>query len=39
MEQALGNGKVVRVLGGDRFSVVSAREGNGEVDSERVNAK
>ena len=35
VERALGNGEVVRVLGGARLSAASAREGSGEGENER----
>jgi len=39
VEQVLGDGGVVRVLGGARFSTASAREGSGEGESEHVSAR
>ena len=38
VERALGDGGVVRVLDGARFSAVGARESCGEGESERVSA-
>ena len=39
VEQVLGDGGVVRVLGGARFSTASVREGTGKGESEREWAK